>query len=68
MFSHELEEPINESTVRGIKRGYLAQLNEKGVGNECVAIGRLPIKKHVKEIFVLCVRPRNLDPRIIAVI
>ena len=39
-FSRELE----NSTARGIKRGYLAQLNEKGVRDECVAIGRLAVK------------------------
>ena len=50
-FSRELEKPIIESTVRGIKRGYLAQLNEKGVGDESVAIDRLPVKKHVEEMF-----------------
>ena len=46
-FSRELKVTINESTVRGIKRAYLAELNRKGAREDDLSITVLPSKKCV---------------------
>ena len=45
LYSKELEKPLNESTVRGIKKTYLEELSRKRKAEENMQINCLPTKK-----------------------
>lgn len=51
-FSRELKITINESTVRGIKRSYLAELNRRGAEDDDFVIGGLPTKKRGRPLLL----------------
>ena len=51
-YSREIKVTINESTVRGIRRTYLTELNGKRAGDDDFAIGGLPTKKRGRPLLL----------------
>ena len=51
-FSKDLEKPLNESTIRGIKQRYLVEVSRKRKAEEDIVIERLPERKRGRPLLL----------------
>ena len=51
-FSRKLERPVNESTIRNIKKAYLEEMSRKRKADEELSIERLPSKKRGRPLML----------------